>query len=114
RKQTRVEHPAALYFFCQTWRSRRAGDDRGLGFLDCAWGSDMHPHAFETQAEEAARPRGAVEQNGKGERAVGRIGEQRGRQDGGTRIDEWHDLPLGAAAQSTVGRERKVAAAFIA
>ena len=58
--------------------------------------------------------RGAVEQDGKGERAVGRVGKQGRRKDRGARIDERHDLPLGATAHPPIGRERKIAASLIA
>ena len=76
--------------------------------------ADMHPGAFEPQAEQPPGLDRAIEHAVERELALRRIGEQRGREHRGARIDERRHLALGARAQPPVRRHREIAAPLIA
>ena len=81
----------------------RALQDCGLGGRHRLGRAHMHPYAFEPQPMEPLRLGGAIEQGGQRKGAGRRIAEQRGRQDGGARIDERHHVALAAATRRPSG-----------
>ena len=90
-----------------SYRLCHAGGNGGLGGGDGVGRADMHPDAFEPQAEQAAGLAGAVEQPGQRKFAGGRIGKQRWSKDCRAGIDERHDLAFARVAAA--GRRAAIA-----